>query len=215
MVDENPSRLMQQTIRSFKSPALRLLCSRTCHSNLRTCLLPGLRKTSLISLAGLVLVLVWPALGQLPLGWTDADIGFPSVPGSATSSGGFWSVSGGGADIWGSSDQFNFAYQTTTNDVIVARVDSIQNTDGWAKAGVMFRDSSDPYSVFAGIVITSANGLSFQWRNSYAGQCGSAQIGGLFAPVWVKLVRPTTNSRRTTDPTVWRGHRLARRKRFR
>ena len=129
------------------------------------------------------------AAAALPSGWTDVGIGSPGIAGSASYAAGNWTVSGGGADIWNSSDQFNFACQTTTNDVIVARVTSVQNRDGWAKSGVMFRDSTDPPAVFADVVITAANGVAFQWRASYGGQCGNSQVAGLYAPVWVKLVR--------------------------
>ncbi|NLH44031.1 MAG: hypothetical protein GX448_19515, partial [Planctomycetes bacterium] len=54
-------------------------------------------------------------------------------------------MNGQGADIWGTSDQFRYAYKTLTgNGTIVARVHSIYNTpgnDGWSKAGVMIRQS--------------------------------------------------------------------------
>src|ERR1035437_1191906 len=73
---------------------------------------------------------------QLPPGWADTDIGSPSQAGSASYSAGNWSVSGGGSDIWNTSDQFNFCYSnSTTNAVIIAQVTSVQNTDpssGWS-----------------------------------------------------------------------------------
>ena len=52
-------------------------------------------------------------------------------------------MNGIGADIWGTSDQFRYAYKTLTgNGTIVARVHSIANSNTWAKAGVMIRQST-------------------------------------------------------------------------
>src|SRR5664279_158875 len=123
---------------------------------------------------------------QLPPGWTDTDIGSPSQPGSASFSAGDWSVSGGGGDIWNAADQFNFCYTNPTSyAVIIAQVTSVEATDPWAKAGVMFRDDTTAGSMFAMAVATSGNGVNFQWRNSTGGQCGYSQVGGVNAPVWV------------------------------
>ena len=68
----------------------------------------------------------------LPPGWNDADIGSPALAGSASFSSG--TVKGSGADVWGSADQFHYAYQSLTGDVtITAHVASQQNTNAWAK----------------------------------------------------------------------------------
>ncbi|NLH44179.1 MAG: hypothetical protein GX448_20260, partial [Planctomycetes bacterium] len=68
-----------------------------------------------------------------------------SAPAFATTSSGNIIMNGQGSDIWGTSDQFRYAYKTLTgNGTIVARVHSIYNTpgnDGWSKAGVMIRQS--------------------------------------------------------------------------
>ena len=130
------------------------------------------------------------AAAQLPAGWTDTDIGSPSQSGSASYSAGNWSVSGGGSDIWNTSDQFNFCYSNSTAyEVIIAQVTSVEDTDPWAKAGVMFRDDSTAPAMFAMVVATPGNGVNFQWRNSTGGSCDYSQVGGVSAPVWVKLVR--------------------------
>ena len=80
-----------------------------------------------------------------PNNFTDQDIGGPAIAGSSTydPTTGNWTVNGGGADIWGTSDQFNFASQSFTGSgSIVAQVSSQTNTNVWAKAGVMFRNDS-------------------------------------------------------------------------
>jgi hypothetical protein len=84
------------------------------------------------------------AFSLLPAGWNGTDIGNPGQPGYAgfDSTSGTWIVSGGGADIFGTADQFHFASESFTGDgTLTAQVTSVQNTDAVAKAGVMFRDS--------------------------------------------------------------------------
>ena len=87
-----------------------------------------------------------PAWAALPPGWSDADIGSPGLAGSAGYTNGLWTVTGGGADIWNSADQFNFASTNYTGDgTMVVLVTSLQNSDpgsGWSKAGLMFRNDS-------------------------------------------------------------------------
>jgi hypothetical protein len=138
-----------------------------------------------------------PAGGRLlPSGWADTDVGSPGLPGAADYSvvSGTWSVAGGGADIWNTSDQFHFASQGFAGDAsLTARVTSVQNTDPWAKAGVMFRDSADPSAVFADVMATPGNGVTFQWRNTYGAVPHSVNVTGINTPVWVQLTR-TGNS---------------------
>ncbi len=125
--------------------------------------------------------------------FTDAnDIGSPSPAGSSNYNPGLglYTVSGGGNDIWNTSDQFQFTSRNLTgNGSIIARVDSVENTNTWAKAGVMFRDSSAAGAMFADVVLTPSSGVSFQWRNTTNGNCDYVQITGQTAPKWVKLTR--------------------------
>ncbi len=128
----------------------------------------------------------------LPAGFTNQDIGNPQYPGSASydSATGTWTVNGGGSDIWNTSDQFNFTSESFTGDgQIVAQVDSIANTNGWAKAGAMFRNDYTAGAVFADVVATPGEGVTFQWRNIANAISSSAQITGITGPVWVKLTR--------------------------
>jgi hypothetical protein len=133
-----------------------------------------------------------PSGWGLPFGWSDADIGGPGRPGYATFNPdtGTWSVAGGGSDIWSTSDQFHFASEHLAGDgSIVARVTSVENTDRWAKAGVMFRDSSNPSAVFADVMATPGNGVTFQWRATAGAVPSSVNVPGITAPVWVELTR--------------------------
>jgi len=150
-------------------------------------------------------VRVWE---MVPAIWSDRDIGSPGRPGGtfADRNTGIWTVSGGGSDIWNTSDQFHFAYQSFTGDgSATARVASLSNTDPWAKAGVMFRDSSLANAPFADVVVTPGNGVDFQWRASQGGQPGSINLAGFTAPLWVQLVRSGNDftASYSTDDINW------------
>ena len=145
------------------------------------------------------------ALLQVPFPWTDADIGSPALAGSAYYSNGTIFVKGSGNDIWNSSDQFNFVYQSYTgNGTIVAYVGGQTNTDPWAKSGVMFRNSLAANSAWTMMVLTPGNGASFQARDS-SGTVSNTQVGGYAAPNWVKLVRSgsTFIGYVSNDGTTW------------
>ncbi|MCX5643493.1 MAG: hypothetical protein NTZ17_02235 [Phycisphaerae bacterium] len=71
------------------------------------------------------------------------------------------------------------------------RVDSLVNTNAWAKAGVMIRETLDAGSSNAMIVVTPGNGVSFQWRSTTNGLSSANYTGtsGMVAPYWVRLTR--------------------------
>lgn len=137
----------------------------------------------------------------LPAPWADSDIGNPGVAGSASFASGTFTVNGGGSDIWNTSDQFNYVYQAVTgNETIIARVASQQNTDPWAKAGVMVRDSLNANAAYAFVHTTPGNGTDFQFRTADG---ASAQWNGqtnAAAPEWVELVINGTTVTGYTSP---------------
>ncbi len=105
-------------------------------------------------------------------------------------------MSAWGTDIYGTADQCRFAYKSLTgNGTIIAKVESLGNSDPWAKAGVMIRESLDAGSRFAIILASPGNGVRFQARlitdngaTSDTAVATPEQIA-LAAPVWVKLER--------------------------
>ena len=81
----------------------------------------------------------------LPSPWANRDVGSPSLAGSASASGGTFTVRAGGSDISNEADQFHFVYRTMQGDAeVIARVASLQEADSWSKAGVMIRESLGP-----------------------------------------------------------------------
>ncbi|MBN2474517.1 MAG: lamin tail domain-containing protein [Pirellulales bacterium] len=138
--------------------------------------------------------------------WTGQDIGAVGAAGSDAEEDGVWTVAGSGADIWGTADAFHYVYQPFSGDgTITARVQSVENTDGWAKAGVMFRETLDAASVHAMTVVTPANGVSFQRRLVTGADSYHTTGAGPTAPYWVRAVREgdTLTSYTSPDGNDW------------
>ena len=82
------------------------------------------------------------AQSALPTGWASREIGSTGIDGSTTFSSGTWTITGGGANIWGTSDEFRFAYQQITGDVdIRVRLATFEDLEQYSKAGVMIRET--------------------------------------------------------------------------
>ncbi len=123
----------------------------------------------------------------LPPPWQHADVGPVGLPGLASYAGGVFTVSGSGTDIWGSSDEFHFVHQPLVDTYcqITARITSFTGTThGWAKAGVMFKDSTSPFSNYVMIGVTPSNGITFQWNFS-----NNINGAGYSFPEWLRIVR--------------------------
>jgi hypothetical protein len=118
-------------------------------------------------------------------------------------------MTGSGADITGTADEFHYAFKTLTGPgSIVARVVSVQNTNAWAKAGVMIRETLDPNSAHAMTFVTPGQGVVFEYRVG-AGQNNVGTAGqqtGITAPYWVKLERDVAGNftaSRSANGTTW------------
>ena len=128
-----------------------------------------------------------PAAGT----WNDTDIGNPAAAGSEAFANNELTVTGSGSDIWYTSDQFNYLYQTLTgNGTIIAQVASQTDTSAWAKAGVMIRASLAPSSAYAYSLVSESMGVDFQYRPSTgADAVETGPFPGPTAPEWLELVR--------------------------
>ena len=146
------------------------------------------------------------ATPTLPAPWANRDIGTPAIAGRASESGGTFSVTGAGADIWDASDQFQFMYQPFSGDVeIVARLASLQNTNEWAKGGVMIRETLSANSAHALMAGTAASGWAFQRRATTSGTSVHTSGPAGVAPGWVKLTRTggSIAAHRSADGVNW------------
>jgi len=131
--------------------------------------------------------------------WTEQGIkalslwfrGYPPYLGGFTEApAGTFTVRAEGTDIEGGSDQFHFAWQSLPSaGSITAKVQSLQDTDPWAKAGVMIRDTLAANSAYAMIAVTPGNGLWFGRRTAVGAATDSDTQPGITAPYWVRLER--------------------------
>jgi autotransporter-associated beta strand protein len=146
-------------------------------------------------------------VGVVSSPWNSTDIGSVGLAGTAYDNGTTFTVEGSGSDIWGTSDEFHFVYQTLTGDgVIIAQVASLTDTNGWAKVGVMFRNSLSDSDQYALESITPGNGSAFQYRTTSGDDAaGTSGDSGPAAPYWVKLVwqGDTITGYRSSDGNTW------------
>ena len=139
-------------------------------------------------------------------GEASADIGAPAIAGSVRQAGGTYTMTAAGQDIWDKADQFHYVYRQVTGDIDVrARVSSLGATDGWAKAGVMIRETVSPGSRHAFAAMTAENGYVLQHRSDPEGWSDSISGGWGTAPGWVRLTRKGTlfEAFRSADGVSW------------
>ncbi len=119
-------------------------------------------------------------------------IGPPAQPGSIAIVTGGVNVAGSGVDGGERSDQFQFGYQAQSGDFdLKVRVQGLDFTDLWAKAGLMARESLDSNSRFAATFATpTLAGTFFQHRAATGGLTTSAgSVSGSFPDTWLRLQR--------------------------
>ena len=123
--------------------------------------------------------------------WLTEDIGAVGATGTFNLSGSTFTIQGSGADIWNSSDEFRYAFQALSGDCsITAHVLNMQGTTGWAKAGVMIRETLDASSQYVINFMSPGNGTALQERVGTGGSAsGVSNNTGLTAPYWLRLVR--------------------------
>ena len=151
-----------------------------------------------------------------PRDWTAQDVGVLSlwfrghsqyVGDFAEAPAGTYTMSASGADIWNTFDEFHFAYKELSGAVaIIARVESVGDTDPWAKAGVMIRDTLEADSAHVMMAVTPGSGVWFGRRETTGGGGFSTKQEGITAPQWVKLERTTGGLVRayySADGTTW------------
>ncbi|HEX5218058.1 MAG TPA: lamin tail domain-containing protein [Verrucomicrobiae bacterium] len=124
--------------------------------------------------------------------YANVGIGSPTPAGSQTPVGNGLNISGGGADVGGSSDQYQFSYVQRTGDFDVkVRLDSLSLADAWSEAGMIAREALSPGASSVSVMATpSISGCYFQSRGA---SNGPTSLSGSF-PVnypntWLRLRR--------------------------
>ncbi|HEY2951368.1 MAG TPA: hypothetical protein VGK40_02230, partial [Verrucomicrobiae bacterium] len=141
----------------------------------------------------------------------------------ATNSPGSYTVVGGGYDIWDTADECTFHYSPVSGDFDVkARVQSLQPTARWTKAGLMLRESTDGDSRMAFVRVTppavptgnggnGANDVRLSYRTGIPGNGanGGQHEDGTNTPAypnaWIRLQRQGSvlTAYSSTNGTIW------------
>ena len=112
-------------------------------------------------------------------------------------------ITAGGTDIWGTSDQFHFAHQQRTGDFDVSvRIESVVQADLYTKTGLMVRDSlaANARHVMALVFPSNAarnnndGGYEFQYRATTGGGASALypadpQPRVNFPDTWLRMKR--------------------------
>jgi hypothetical protein len=124
--------------------------------------------------------------------YVPVNIGGATPAGSQIPAGNGLNISGGGADIGGTSDQFQFSYVPRTGDFDVkVRLNSLSLAEAWSEAGMIAREDLTPGGRSASVMATpSISGCYFQSRGATN---GATTLAGSF-PVnypntWLRLQR--------------------------
>ncbi len=103
---------------------------------------------------------------------------------------GTYTIDASGADISNAADEFFFVSNEQNGDeTIVAKVASIQNTNGSAKSGLMMRENLTSGSKNVSVLVTPSNGVRFQYRSNAGSGTAAVGLAGYSAPCWVRLTR--------------------------
>jgi hypothetical protein len=131
-----------------------------------------------------------PPGGSVPSPWLTQDVGSVGITGSASYSNGVFTISGAGADVWGTADAFRYVYQSVSGDSqIVARVTAVQNTNTYAKAGVMLRESTAAGAAHVILDVRPDGSIEFMTRSATNGATNYLAGATQPTPAWLKLAR--------------------------
>jgi hypothetical protein len=135
------------------------------------------------------------------------DIGNPALSGTVTVSDKGFDITAGGADIWGTKDEFNFVYIEETGDFdFAARIRSLTSVHQYTKAGLMAREdltSSSRHIYFQIFPDNSPRnknngGFEYQYRQVTGGEMkaiypvrfeGTPDFPVTFPNTWIRLKR--------------------------
>src|SRR3569623_2670316 len=115
-------------------------------------------------------------------------------------------LSGSGAGILGTSDQIYFAYLPMAGDgTAIVKVNNLVNTDPFAKAGLMSRESTAANATNVLLAITPTSGATMTDRLTSGGTTASAVVAGKSVPLWLRLVRAgnTFTGSGSSDLVTW------------
>lgn len=127
----------------------------------------------------------------VPAGFAYLDLGDARPKGSvAANAAGLIVLNGGGADIWGERDECAFLHRRLDGDaVLTVQLRSMDNTDGWDKAGLMLRASTDPASAHVSIIAIHSGLVQLLTRQGIGRSTGATHLQLDGFPIWLRLQR--------------------------
>jgi hypothetical protein len=137
----------------------------------------------------------------------NQDVGSVGLGGSASFSNGVFTVRGAGADVWGTADSFQYVSQPISGDgQIVVRMTGMQNTNSFAKAGVMLRESLASNATNVILDVNPNGNIEFMDRPATGASTTWLAGATQAAPAWLKLVRAgaTVTAFVSADGASWR-----------
>ena len=117
-----------------------------------------------------------------------------------------------GADLWGSTNEYGAMYlpgKEHDGSTTIVRIDSQDDSNVWAKAGIMVRNDISNANAGAGHVIlaeTPGNGFLLDWDSDGDGLLDQqASVASAVYPAWLKLTRSGTtfSGYYSTDGANW------------
>jgi hypothetical protein len=156
-------------------------------------------------------ILGWPGLTTpaLPSPWITQDIGAVGISGAAGYSSGTFTIIGGGADIWGTSDEFRFVYTPMTgNGFIQAFVSDARNPTAnfYSRAGLQIRESLATNAKQVSIMLHETDGGTRLQARTNTGNGTGETLGPIVtSPYWLRLERSgnTITGRVSPDGATW------------
>lgn len=156
--------------------------------------------------------------------FTFTDIGHPAIAGSSIGQNNSLRIMAGGADVWGTKDEFGFSYFKQTGDFdLAARIESLSAPHLYTKAGLMARedlteDSRHIYfQVFPNNEARNKNngGYEFQYRQAKAQEMKAIYPSTLeevpefpvnYPNTWIRLKRTGNDftGYYSTDGKTWK-----------
>jgi regulation of enolase protein 1 (concanavalin A-like superfamily) len=104
--------------------------------------------------------------GNLGIFNHSGDVGSPAIKGSAEFSNGQYKITGAGANIWSTQDQFQYVWREMEgNFTASATLRFLGKGADHRKAGIMVRQSLDGDAAYADVVIHGNGMPGLQWRS--------------------------------------------------
>lgn len=155
-------------------------------------------KLSLLAFLAITVAIVFHAHSSRAQQSTTFTLSNINTSGTGTSSGsaGSYTVNGAGSGVGGTDDSFSYLkIQTSGTGVeLIAKVTSQQNTNSYATAGLMIRESLSSDSAHAMVAVSPLNGVNFSTRPKKLEPSDhpltATTLGpSIAAPVWLKIVK--------------------------